>query len=83
MHKVKHKVLKSKGHDFNLQNGLDETGACLPQTLHQHKPWALLDFGPGLAAHQSGSAHHQQSRLPPGRVCTYRRGDLHVYMHMQ
>jgi hypothetical protein len=51
MHKVKHKVLKSKGHDFNLQNGLDETGACLPQSQHQHKPWALLDFGPGLAAH--------------------------------
>jgi hypothetical protein len=33
------------------KNGLDETGACLPQTLYQYKPWALLDFGPGLAAH--------------------------------
>jgi hypothetical protein len=39
MHKVKHKVLKSKGHDFNLKHGLDETGACLglnnnDSTLH-------------------------------------------------
>jgi hypothetical protein len=42
MHKVKHKVLKSKGHDFNLKHVLDETGACL---------LALLNFGPGLAAH--------------------------------
>jgi hypothetical protein len=33
------------------KNGLDETGACLPQTQNPHKPWALLDFGPGLAAH--------------------------------
>jgi hypothetical protein len=46
------------------KNGLDESGACLPQTLLQHKPWALLDFGPGLAAHQAGSAHHQRPRLP-------------------
>jgi hypothetical protein len=51
MHKVKHKYWKVKDMIFNLQNGLDETGACLPQTQYQHKPWALLDFGPGLAAH--------------------------------
>jgi hypothetical protein len=40
------------------KNGLDETGDCLLLTLHQHKPWALLDFGPGLAARQFGSALH-------------------------
>jgi hypothetical protein len=28
-------MLKSKRHDFNLQNGLDETGACLTLTLVQ------------------------------------------------
>jgi hypothetical protein len=55
MHKVKHKVLKSKGHDFNLKHGLDETGACLPRTQHPNKPLALLDFGPGLAAHSTDS----------------------------
>jgi hypothetical protein len=58
MHKVKHKVLKSKGHEFNLKHGLDETGACLLQTQHPNKPLALLDFGPGLVAHQSGSGLH-------------------------
>jgi hypothetical protein len=51
MHKYSNKALKSKGHEFNLKHGLDETGACLPQTQILNKPLALLDFGPGLAAH--------------------------------
>jgi hypothetical protein len=48
------------------KNGLDETGAFLPQTLYRNKPLALLDFGAGLAAHSTDSTLRWLLPPPPG-----------------
>jgi hypothetical protein len=56
-----------------------QSDACLP--LRQLQTWALLDFGPGLAAHKCSSLHPRLLLHPPGLVYSYRSTVL-LDMHM-